>query len=105
MDEGKAAIIGTVAGVGVIGLGIVHAHWPGWLKTIGLDDNATLGWTDAKAITTDSQGNYLNVGSILLFGIGAFLLFLGPAVPWAYLAGLFLIVMGVTIYLWQVPYG
>jgi len=103
--EGVAAGLLTVAGVGVIGLGIVHAHWPQQLEWFGIT-GSSLGWTDQEVIPTGG-GTYINEGTLLLWSIGAVLILLGRHAKkaWAVLAGMFLAVMGLTVYLFQFPYG
>jgi len=103
--EGVAAGLLTVAGVGVIGLGIVHAHWPQQLEWFGIN-GSSLGWTDAEAIPTGG-GTYINEGTLILWGIATALFAIGHLTKkaWAVFAGMFLAVMGLTVYLFQFPYG
>ena len=106
-------IIGILilAGVAVLLLGYAHAHWPIPAYT-GLG-GGSLGWTDAPAFYVDSQGNYVNEGSVILYVIGALLLVMsgitkakfGGAKSIAALAGLSFIVLATTIFLWQWPWG
>ena len=102
-----AAKVVAFLGFLVIVLGYVHAHWPGSLKTVGLDDNATLGWTDAKAFGTGGS-NYMNVGSVILVALGGLLMVLARKAPHPviyFMVGALFLVTALTIYLWQTPWG
>ena len=99
-----AAAIAVVGGVATVGLGIWHAHYGNGPIPFIPTNGDWIGWTDAKAFDTYG-GHYVNVGSVILWGLGAVLLLLGHLVPWAYLLGLVLIALGITIYLVQFPYG
>ncbi len=102
MDLFEIAAVGTtLAGVGVIAAGIVHAHCPN-PQTLG--GCGSLGWTDAEMIDTGG-GTYINEGTLLLWGMAAILLLLAKKVTWALYAGLAFIALGLTIYLVQFPYG
>ena len=82
MVGGKSDLIAkVVSAIGIITLigGEVHAHWPGWLKSSGFDDNSFLGWTDAKAFGTGGS-NYMNIGSVVLIVTGVSLLLLGEEI-------------------------
>lgn len=105
-DQDTLAKIFAFLGVATLILGYVHAHWPGDLNTVGLN-GSFLGWTDAEAIPTGDT-HYLNVGSLILFSVGIILLIVSPKTSRKILyalLGAFLILMGITIYLWQFPWG
>lgn len=100
----------VLAGLFVLLMGNVHAHCaiPQWLG----GGCSFLGWTDTPVFYT-RNGNYINGGSVILlvFGVALFVMakitsasFKGAKLAAGFFGFLF-VLLSITIYLFQFPWG